>query len=65
MKLLRKLWARTCEEKFVGRIVTIGCTLLTSYTVTVEQPPSSFAWLIGVLNGFLILMELADEFEED
>lgn len=52
-------------EKNIWRIVTIGCTLLTSYTVTVENPPSSFAWLIGVLNGFLIIMELADEFEEE
>jgi|GEM_PF-3971539 len=64
MKLLRKLWARTCKEKFAGRVVTIGCTLLTSYTVTVENPPPSFAWLIGILNGFLIVMELAEEFEE-
>ncbi len=65
MKFLEKLWARTCEEKFFGRVVTIGCTLLTSYTVTIEHPPASFAWLLGVLNGFLIVMELTLEFDEE
>ena len=48
----------------VWRVITILCTVLTAYAVTMENPPSSFAWLLGMLNGFLIMAEMADEEEE-
>ena len=53
------------EEKFLGRVVTVGCTLITLFVLLVGDVPTTGAWLMGVLNGFMILTQVIYEFEED
>lgn len=65
MKLLKKIWDKTTEEKFVGRVATIGCTLITLFMVTTMPLPSTGVWGMGILNGCMILVQIDSEFEED
>ena len=65
MKLLKKIWDKTGEEKFVGRVATIGCTLITLFMVTTMPLPSTGVWGMGILNGCMILVQIDSEFEED
>ena len=64
MKLLKKLWDKAGEEKFVGRVATVGCTLLTLWTLIMGDVPTMGAWAMGVINGFMILVQVDGEFEE-
>ena len=65
MKLLKKIWDKTTEEKFVGRVATLGCTILSLYMVTTMPLPSTGVWGMGILNGCMILVQIDSEFEED
>lgn len=65
MKLLKKIWDKTTEEKFVGRAATIGCTLITLFLVTTMPLPATGVWGMGILNGCMILVQIDSEFEED
>ena len=65
MKLLKKFWEETATEKFVGRVATIGCTLITLFMVMTMPLPKAGVWTMGMLNGFMILVQVDSEFEED
>ena len=65
MKLLKKSWDKTTEEKFVGRVATIGCTILSLYMVATMPLPSTGVWGMGILNGCMIIVQIDSEFEED
>ena len=65
MKLLKKIWDKTTEEKFVGRVATIGCTMLTLWTLLIGDVPTTGAWAMGILNGCMIIVQIDSEFEED
>lgn len=65
MKLLKKIWDKTTEERFVGRVATIGCTMLTLWTLLIGDVPTTGAWAMGVINGCMILVQMDGEFEED
>ena len=65
MKLLKKFWDKAGEEKFVGRVATVGCTILTLFTLLFGNVPTAGAWAMGVINGFMILVQVDSEFEED
>lgn len=65
MKLLKKIWDKAGEERFVGRVATIGCTMLTLWTLLIGDVPTTGAWAMGVINGFMILVQIDSEFEED
>ncbi len=65
MKLLKKIWDKAGEEKFVGRVATVGCTVLTLFTLLFGNVPTAGAWAMGVINGFMILVQVDSEFEED
>lgn len=64
MKLFKKLWDKAGEEKFVGRVATVGCTVLTLWTLIMGEVPTTGAWAMGVINGFMILVQVDGEFEE-
>ena len=64
MKLVKKFWDKIGEEKFVGRTITIGCTLISIYMVTVFPLPKLGAWAMGIINGFLILVEMDTDYDE-
>ena len=49
MKTLKNFWIKLGNE----------------FTMLATTPPPTLAWMMGMLNGFLILEELRDEFEED
>ena len=65
MKLLKKFWEKIGEDKFVGRVATVGCTVLTLFTLLFGNVPTAGAWAMGVINGFMILVQVDSEFEED
>lgn len=65
MKLLKVFWEKIGTEKFVGRVATIGCTLLTLYILLIGNIPSIGTWAMGVINGFMILLQLDGEFDEE
>ena len=65
MKLLKKFWTKIGEERFVSRFVTVGCTVLTLFTLLFGNVPTAGAWAMGVINGFMILVQVDSEFEED
>ena len=65
MKLLKKLWDKAGEEKFVGRVATVGCTVLTLFTLLFGNVPTAGAWAMGVINGFMIVTEMELEFDEE
>lgn len=65
MKLLKKIWDKTTEEKFVGRVATIGCTLITLFMVTTMPLPPAGILGMGMLNGCMIIVQIDSEFEED
>ncbi len=65
MKLLKKIWDKTTEEKFVGRLATVGCTMLTLWTLLIGDVPTTGAWAMGILNGCMIIVQIDGEFEED
>ena len=64
MKLLKKIWEKVGEERFVSRVATVGCTILTLYLVLFTPLPQTGIWAMGVINGFMILVELDSEWEE-
>lgn len=65
MKLLRAFWEKIGTEKFVGRVATIGCTLATLFMVMTMPMPKAGMWAMGVINGFMILVQVDSEFEEE
>ena len=65
MKLLKKIWDKTTDEKFVGRVATIGCTILSLYMVATMPLPATGVWGMGMLNGCMIIVQIDSEFEED
>lgn len=65
MKLLKKIWDKAGEERFVGRVATIGCTLITLFMVTTMPLPPTGILGMGILNGMMIIVQLDSEFEED
>ncbi|MBQ3337551.1 MAG: hypothetical protein IJG80_09125 [Selenomonadaceae bacterium] len=64
MKLFKKIWSKLGEEKIVGRVATVGCTVLTLWTLIMGEVPATGAWAMGVINGFMILVQLDGELEE-
>ena len=64
MKLFKKIWRKIGEEKFVGRVATVGCTVLTLWTLIMGEVPATGAWAMGVINGFMILVQVDGEWEE-
>lgn len=65
MKLLKKLWDKTGEEKFVGRVATVGCTLISLYIILTMPLPTTGIWGMGILNGCMIIVQIDSEFEEE
>ncbi|MBR0287780.1 MAG: hypothetical protein IJQ82_02255 [Selenomonadaceae bacterium] len=65
MKLLKKFWEKIGEDKFVGRVATVGCTVLTLFTLLFGNVPTAGAWAMGVINGFMIVTEMELEFDEE
>lgn len=65
MKLLKKIWDKTTEERFVGRVATIGCTLITLFMVMTMPLPPVGILCMGILNGCMIIVQIDSEFEED
>lgn len=63
--MFKNFWIKLGNEKFTWRIIVGGCTFLSTFTLMTTEPPASVAWAMGVLNGFLILEELRDEFEDE
>ena len=64
MKLFKKFWDKISNERFVSRVVTITCTLITLFMVTTFPLPKVGVWAMGIINGFVILTELDAEFDE-
>ena len=64
MKWLIKLWDKLGEEKFSSRAITIGITLLNLFVIWTEQPAPEFVWIMGALNGGLILAQLLAEWDD-
>lgn len=62
---IKKLWAKLGEEKFSGRAMTVGCTALTLHTLWTEPMSAAYAWVLGVMNGILILLQVIEEFKDD
>ncbi len=65
MKLFKKFWDKISNERFVSRVVTITCTLISLFMVVTMPLPKTGIWAMGIINGFLILMELDADFDEE
>lgn len=65
MKLLKKFWKKIGEDRFVGRCVTVGCTMMTLYLLMFNVMPNTAAWALGIINGFMIVTEMEMEFDEE
>ena len=65
MELFKKFWEKIGKKKFVSRTVTVGCTLITLFMVATMPLPRTGVWAMGIINGFLILMELDADYDEE
>ena len=65
MNRVKKIRDKIGEEKFVWRVIVGGCTFLSTVVLMTTEAPRSLVWMMGMLNGFLLIEQLNNEFEED